>query len=347
MSNQKFKFAAPLAFLMLAALLITSCQKEDLAESNVGLVAADAELQNREIVTGQVIVYDCPSDTWSSMSGVNISIQNCAGTTTVSNGDPVDNYSLNIPNNCMGGGFPLCMEFITQANNNVTTLDAVAVTHHISGTTPFTSAREYLAADVNRDGQINTADVSIIQQVAGGVATFPFDNELFIPFEDYDILQNMVDNGTVDPGTLAFFGLYIPHCITPSSADRRYIKTGDLVDGAGCGVVCNTVTQGCGLVTLTYCTDGTLTAHFNTNATAAVHYLKIWETGWQNPLWFCTGNDILGYTWEGAPACQGTQSNQLDPTKTYFIELNGGMNLPDFTYPVGTQLCDDDYINLP
>lgn len=112
-----------------------------------------------------------------------------------------------------------------------------------------------------------------------------------------------------------------------------------------CSTECVTLEDDCDNVTFEYCCDGTLTADF----TGIVHYVKVFDTEtWESVGYLCNA-------WDGIETlCNGTMTMQLDPNKSYEIELNGGdtpvdeNTPPDWDeYPFGTNLCADDRIPIP
>ncbi len=163
---------------------------------------------------------------WVSMPGVtvNISGPSCSSTSITNSWA---NFNYFIGTSCPG---PMCMTYNTPAINGVSTFDLVLVQRHILGITPFTTAQQYLAADANRSGTITGIDLVEIRKIILFINTaWPqSDNVLFTTVQDYDDLQDMIDNtGTVDPALLQAVG-NVGNCLAPFFSDRQAIKTGDV-----------------------------------------------------------------------------------------------------------------------
>lgn len=322
MTNKILKFVSQMAIVGLMGFLMTSCEKNELKNLTAQTDLEQSSATTRSTVTGFVEVFN--NGAWVPFEGVTVSIKNCPGVGTFTYETPGTNYDLTIPSECSGEGHPLCMEYPTITLDGVTAIDAIAVRRHVLGLTPFTTAREYLAADVNRDGKITLEDVNIINNaVLELIAEFPNDNYLFVSEEDYDNLQAEVDAGAVSELSLLILGT-IGNCLTPTINDRRGIKTGDVIETLGeinCFVLGDDENR-CEKVSFKYCDDGTFVATF----IEEVNYVKIAEAGWQNVKWLCN-------SWEN-PTCTGTITTPLDPNQSYIVEINGGN-------------CDNNYIDFP
>ena len=156
---------------------------------------------------------------WAPFGGVAVSTTSGCATTTVA-------YSpYNYLVSCTTGS--MCMSYSTAADNGVTTFDLVKISRHILGITPFTEARQFLAADANRDGAITSADIDDIRAVILHTATsFPnSDNVIFVIDEDYTDGQAEIDA----TGTWTWYGVIGANaCYATYNKDRRGIKTGDV-----------------------------------------------------------------------------------------------------------------------
>ena len=113
----------------------------------------------------------------------------------------------------------------------VTTLDIVLIQKHILGISPFTETAQFIAADVNRDGNITGADLVHIRKLILGI----YDdwqnsaNYVFLDSEDYDYLNDVIaDEGILNTLLLLAFGLESPCLSSTSSVNRVGIKTGDV-----------------------------------------------------------------------------------------------------------------------
>ncbi|MEO0775311.1 MAG: dockerin type I domain-containing protein [Bacteroidota bacterium] len=239
LNYKSFKF---LPFLLLAvALLLASCGKENLVplptddllerqrndpgSANGDLVPAAADRQTRAsgFLVGFVQAFN---GRFVPLPGVEVSVtgSDCSESATTVSGRP-QNYRL--PGLCAGS---VCMAFATPADNGVDITDLVAIQNHISGARPFTQAFQFLAADANRDGNIDQDDLAIIIQISvGTLADFPVSqNIVFVAEPDYAILQREVDDtGTIGKTALSFVGATSP-CLNSNLLDRRAIKTGDV-----------------------------------------------------------------------------------------------------------------------
>lgn len=131
---------------------------------------------------------------------------------------------------------PLCMSYDTPVLNHheVNTIDLVIIERHIKKYKRFTNVRQFLAADINRDGYITNDDMLELQDIILSKShNFSnSDNVLFIPEEEYEGLQRILE----ESGEGERFAFYLEgigtsgNCIGSSFSNRRVIKTGD-VDG--------------------------------------------------------------------------------------------------------------------
>lgn len=157
--------------------------------------------------------------TWQPFGNVSITTNNC-GTTSVNGNFGGANYFLS--GGCTGG---ICMNFNTPATNGVSTFDLVIISRHILGITPFTEFRQFLAADADRDGDVDNDDIDEIRDVILFITTsFPnSENIVYIETGDYNTID--ANLALVDPLTLFTLGTFGPCQINP---DRRAVKTGDV-----------------------------------------------------------------------------------------------------------------------
>ena len=240
MLNSKTFKSIPL-LLLAAVLIFSSCGKENLdplttddllelqpenapaSTAEVATVEADVQARASRFLVGYVQVFN---GAWVPFPGVGVSIvgTGCSESTTSTNSRPT-NYRL--PGICSG---QLCMGYRTPARNGGNVLDIAIVEDHILGITRFTEAYQFLAADVNRDGLINSDDMTIMADVDLEIlSSFPTSqNILFIDESDYLGLQATIDaTGTVSQVELQILGSLGP-CLDTRFVSRRAIKTGDL-----------------------------------------------------------------------------------------------------------------------
>ncbi|MEL6637418.1 MAG: hypothetical protein AAFR05_11760 [Bacteroidota bacterium] len=175
---------------------------------------------------------------WATFPNLRISVVNSSGGVTCSFPSSFNfmdpNNGENYPLPCSGPRLRMEGPTVNVLNGLLPLAPDVDVTiAHILGTVPFTNARQYLAADANRDGIINIIDVVAIRRVQLGLdSTFPSSrNLLFIPEADYNELNAIVSStGTLSQPLLVAYGNY-PDTVSSQLTDRRMIKTGD-VDGS-------------------------------------------------------------------------------------------------------------------
>ena len=157
---------------------------------------------------------------WGPISGVNLSVGACTSTSLNFTG-------INYVVHCSGN---LCMDYTTSSTNGVSTFDIVLTRRHILGIAPFTKARQFLAADVNRSGSVSTFDIIHMQKVILGIYTdFPLsDNVVFVRDVDYNNGQSIIDA----TGTWSAYGGIASNICYPVNVTanryRRAIKTGDV-----------------------------------------------------------------------------------------------------------------------
>lgn len=108
----------------------------------------------------------------------------------------------------------------TNPLNGVSAYDMVLIAKHILNIQPFTTPFQFLAADVNQDGQINQSDILIIKQlIQGDITEFPNGKSWrFVPkgyiFQSPNPLQVIVperidvpNTGEPVPGGFSFYGI--------------------------------------------------------------------------------------------------------------------------------------------
>jgi hypothetical protein len=121
--------------------------------------------------------------------------------------------------------------------DGLTALDLAQIARHRTNTTPFTRVQQYIAADVNYDGQITAADEDIIRDlILGVISELPSNNApsrhqpvAYIESNDYDALQDELDNG--DTSSTPFYPMLNLNCMYTTgsgSMDRHGIKLGDV-----------------------------------------------------------------------------------------------------------------------
>ncbi len=175
---------------------------------------------------------------WTGISGVTVSMGTC---TTTSFASVPFNYFLEVESSCENSA--LCMSYSTDIRNGVSTFDLVLISRHILQIDCFISPQQYLAADADRNGVIDQADIDAIRDlILFNTNTFPGNTPgiRFIPESDYQDLQFAIFGCSIDPIALSLIG-FTPDCLARNSNDyeldidpntdnayRRVIKTGDI-----------------------------------------------------------------------------------------------------------------------
>lgn len=166
--------------------------------------------------------------TWTNIGGVDVSFINGCSYTTSTTNDSGNNYFF--PNNCANA--QAAMSSTINLTNGLSTVDLVLMQKHILGLQIFLDARQYLAADTNRDGSISGADLVILRKVIRGIdSNFPVNDIVFVADFLYNIVQDEVNNGNayVHPLILEQAGRsYLFEVDSPIERNRRAIKTGDV-----------------------------------------------------------------------------------------------------------------------
>ncbi|MDO8368112.1 MAG: T9SS type A sorting domain-containing protein [Saprospiraceae bacterium] len=110
----------------------------------------------------------------------------------------------------------------------VNTMDVMLTELHISGQTPLANPYRIIAADVNKDGQLNAADLEVMNNMILGISnTFPGNTAWrFVP-------SNHVFPNPAQPLSTLFPEEISTVCTVPSGLNKNFtaIKTGD-VDGS-------------------------------------------------------------------------------------------------------------------
>lgn len=175
---------------------------------------------------------------WKFINNVDVTMDQCA-TKSCKKRMTHNNYYL-----ADDYGIQLCMDYASNAVEGITQLDLLAIARHTNNIERFTTARQYLAADANRDGIINVNDINLLQSISiGNFAEWPnSDNIIFVKFIDYSDIQNQITPPTfvplslngetdslneIDQSLLSYVG-QTPSCLSKNFINRRAIKTGDV-----------------------------------------------------------------------------------------------------------------------
>ncbi|MFT5646660.1 MAG: hypothetical protein ACI976_001342 [Aureispira sp.] len=159
---------------------------------------------------------------WKGISRVNI-VNGNAISVTNSNG-------YYIVNTATGGSNMVCMNYDGGIMNGVSRLDLILIQRHISGVSLFDNvasatdaARRYVAADIDHDGSITTADVTLLSQIILGNGTFLGVDMVFVP-ESLLVLSQVTN-----PSFLSNRALLNSCKIAESNFLMRYaVKIGDV-----------------------------------------------------------------------------------------------------------------------
>ncbi|MEL6257343.1 MAG: hypothetical protein AAFR87_35450 [Bacteroidota bacterium] len=172
------------------------------------------------LIKGAVKAFD---GNWRDIANVQIESDGNISSSFQNLGNRSYNYFFGVANPA-----PICMSYPTEQGNGLSLLDLVIIKKHMSGSNPFTYAREYLAADVNRDGLINDVDVFHIESLLLERETeLPdTDNVIFVSEDQLSSAQALVDAGNFDDASLRELGR-TPAC-QDAAPDRFLIKSGDV-----------------------------------------------------------------------------------------------------------------------
>lgn len=124
----------------------------------------------------------------------------------------------------------------------VSTLDLVHIQRHINGTTLFTSLRQYLAADADMDGDIDSDDIDDIRDLilvntnslpSGGVVCNSKNQPFFyIWADDYTAFDAMTNNGSAYLSDMYTYNCVLPLPQPPNNTlvdlNAYAIKRGDV-----------------------------------------------------------------------------------------------------------------------
>ena len=115
-------------------------------------------------------------------------------------------------------------------NNGVTTFDIALISRHILGISTFTSPYQLIAADVNRSGEVDAADMLLLQRLILRIApTFPNNNSWRFVLKNYAFQDLTNPFGSDFPETLI-----VPNLIDSiTNGDFVAIKVGDVNQSLG------------------------------------------------------------------------------------------------------------------
>ncbi|MEM9547170.1 MAG: hypothetical protein AAGA77_14410 [Bacteroidota bacterium] len=160
------------------------------------------------------------------IEGVDILNENNSATTT--SFAPPTSFPINfvIPGD---ENHSFCYTYDTPVLNGVTTFDLVLITKHLLGIECFTTPKQYIAADADRNGHIEQDDVDLIQDVILHILPdFPnSQNVVFVWHGEYTTMEGMIQPCSLDPIRVEINGNQDP-CMVGSAGARYAIKTGDL-----------------------------------------------------------------------------------------------------------------------
>ena len=111
--------------------------------------------------------------------------------------------------------------------NGISTFDLVRLQKHILGISPFTSPWQWIAADINKNGQVSTFDVIELRKLILGVNTV-FPQNTSWRFVD----ANWVFNDSLPPLTQSFPEMKTVSLAGDATASFTAIKIGDLNNSA-------------------------------------------------------------------------------------------------------------------
>jgi hypothetical protein len=128
---------------------------------------------------------------WKGLPGVNVVNGNAISVT-----DPNGYY---IVNTATGGSNMICMNYNRPVLNGVSRVDLILIQRHISGVSLFgnvtsatDAARRYVAADIDHDGLITAADITLLNQIILGNMNFPGVDMVYVP--EYLLTLGQVTN---------------------------------------------------------------------------------------------------------------------------------------------------------
>lgn len=135
------------------------------------------------------------------------------------------NGQFSFDNLPINGNYELSVEKNDYPLNGVSTFDLVLMTKHILGVTPFQVPTQFIAADVNKNGSVTTADVVELRKMVLGMQTGFSKNTSwrFIDKNNNYAVNNVTTWLANLPNKKAYFGL-----ATTPSADFTAVKVGDV-----------------------------------------------------------------------------------------------------------------------
>lgn len=172
------------------------------------------------LIKGSVKAYD---GNWRDIANVQIESDGNVSMSFQNQGNRSYNYLFGVSDPA-----PICMSYLTEQGNGLSLLDLVLIKKHMSGSNLFTKVREYLAADVNRDGLINDVDVFHIESLLlERESELPeTDNVIFLSEDQLSSAQALVDAGNFDDASLRELGRTA--ACQDAAPNRFLIKSGDI-----------------------------------------------------------------------------------------------------------------------
>ena len=182
--------------------------------------ASLAKTERVYMIKGSIKAFD---GNWRDIANVQVESDGNVSTSFQNSGNRSYNYFFGVADPA-----PICMSYQTEQANGLSLLDLVLIKKHMAGSTPFTRVREFLAADVNRDGLINDVDVFHIESLLlEREPELPdTDNVIFVSEDQLSSAQALVDAGNFDDASLRELGR-TPAC-QDAAPDRYLIKSGDV-----------------------------------------------------------------------------------------------------------------------
>lgn len=207
--------------------------------SNVVFIYVTDEAGNSDFCETYVIIQDnmviCPSpltadvsgaittNSGEGMSGVMIDVSGTGPSTAAVTSDV--NGQFMFSNLSLGYDYSYTPNYEGNPLNGVTTYDIVLMTKHILNITPFDSPYKYIAADVNNNGSVTTADVVETRKMILQINT-EFPNNT--PWRFIDAQQVFSDPN--NPWSTAFNEFYNINDLSADMMDMDFVavKTGDV-----------------------------------------------------------------------------------------------------------------------
>lgn len=187
------------------------CLSEITVQDNLGLCTPPAS------ITGAV-------KTEADKAINNVTITVLQNNTSLSSMTTTTSGSLNLTNLAKGQSYQVKASRTDNIGNGVTTFDIALISKHILGIQPLTSPYKLIAADVNKDGDINALDMLLIRRVIlKSATTFPNNSA-----------WRFIDKSFVFPNYENPFGSDFPEVVNltniPLAAQANFIgvKVGDV-----------------------------------------------------------------------------------------------------------------------